>query len=209
MFTGIIEACSKVRRIDRKGKDAVIAVDNVFPFEKIQEGASIAVDGTCLTVIDISEKSLSFFISSETLSRTKAVDYNSSSLVNLERAVKASDRLDGHIVQGHVDYTGNITAVKKMGAGNLISFSVKNGFAPFFVEKGSVTVNGISLTVAELSEKDFSVMFIPETMSRTSFSKRISVGDKVNIECDIIGKYVKKQLESLKTPDYRSLLEKL
>ncbi len=209
MFTGIVEACSKVQRINRKGKNAVMVIDNVFSSEKIQEGASIAVDGTCLTVTNVSEKSLSFFVSYETLSCTKAADYKYSSLVNLERAVKASDRLDGHIVQGHVDYTGNITAVRKVGAGNLISFSINRGFVPFFVEKGSVTINGISLTIAKLSEKDFSVMFIPETMSRTSFGKKISVGDKVNVECDIIGKYIRKHLESMKTPNYHSLLEKL
>ncbi|MCK4807210.1 MAG: riboflavin synthase [Candidatus Aegiribacteria sp.] len=165
-------------------------------FEKALPGDSIAVDGSCLTVSDIGKRSLSFHCSAETVSRTIISGYCPGTEVNLERPLKLSDGLHGHIVTGHVDETAAVLKVKRSGEGMTVWISCSGKNFPLLVEKGSIAVSGISLTVASLAPDRFSVVLIPETLERTT-TGNWKPGSQVNLEYDIIGKYVKKQTDEV------------
>jgi len=156
-------------------------------------GDSVAIDGVCLTISKISAKSrktvLLFDLSSETRSKTTLDDIRPGTRVNVERALKASDALGGHIVQGHVDGTAAVTSIERISNGKVIWFSASPSIVKFFVSKGSVTINGVSLTVVGLKKKKFSVSLIPYTLSHTNLGE-LKVGDFVNVEVDILAKYV-------------------
>lgn len=189
MFTGIIEAVSAVTKIEKKGSECRISIKNPFGRE-IKNGDSIAVDGVCLTVESFTEDNILFFVSKSTLEKTIAGKYVTGSPVNLERAMSANGRFDGHIVQGHVDSCGKVTEIKKIGDGTEIRINFDRKFADLTVPRGSVTVNGVSLTIAELYENTFKISLIPETLKRTTFAEALKTGAEVNLEFDILGKYV-------------------
>lgn len=189
MFTGIIEAVSAVTKIEKKGSECRISLKNPFGHE-IKKGDSIAVDGVCLTVESFTGENISFFVSKSTLEKTIAAKYNTGSTVNLERAMPADGRFDGHIVQGHVDSCGKITDVRKIGDGVETEITFDRKFNDLTVPRGSVTVNGVSLTIAGLEGNTFKISLIPETLKRTSFAGTLKTGAEVNIEFDILGKYV-------------------
>jgi riboflavin synthase len=189
MFTGIIEAVSAVTKIEKRGSECRLSIKNPFGNE-IKTGDSIAVDGVCLTVESFTEGTISFFVSKSTLEKTIAAKYNTGSTVNLERAMPADGRFDGHIVQGHVDSCGKITDVRKIGDGVEIGITFDRKFNDLTVPRGSVTVNGVSLTIAGLEGNTFKISLIPETLKRTSFAGTLKTGAEVNIEFDILGKYV-------------------
>ncbi len=191
MFTGIVETLgvlSKVTEVDQ-GLRVEISTDGVF--DGVTPGDSIAVNGVCLTVVEISFNQLSFDISAETLRRTSLRQTREGARVNLERPVTLASRLGGHLVQGHVDATGQLIEVLAAGEG----FNVRIGFPPEFgryiVEKGSIAVDGISLTVAKLGEDWFEIAIIPHTWRSTNLSG-LELGADVNIEVDVIAKYVEK-----------------
>lgn len=209
MFTGIIEKTAAVKKITRTGNEYMLTIENPFNFE-IKSGDSIAVDGVCLTVEKFSDQTIDFFVSKVTAQKTVAAKYSAGSVVNLERAMKADGRFDGHIVQGHVDTAGTVSNIRNIGLGTEVTIRYDKEFAKFIAVGGSISVNGISLTAALADNSSFTVSLIPETLKRTSFSKTLKTGAAVNIEFDIIGKYVAGLIEKGKDNSrLGSLLEKL
>lgn len=192
MFTGIIEAVATVENIERNGKNVTFTLSCPFT-QELKVDQSLAHNGCCLTVEEVSEKNYRVTAIDETLAKTNLGGWQKGSLVNVERCMKMDGRLDGHIVQGHVDKTGEVIAVEnKQG-----SYFITIGYHPegdfITVPQGSITVNGISLTVAESGDDRFSVAIIPYTWEFTNM-KTLKAGDKVNLEFDIIGKYIAKLL---------------
>ncbi len=206
MFTGLIEKTTEILNISGSLEKKLV-LKNPFGNE-IKKGDSIAVDGTCLTVENFSNSSFEVFLSKETLKKTIANFYKRGSFVNLERALSFSQKLDGHIVQGHVDCVGTIDFIKKIANGVEIKVSFPSEFANLIVKRGSVALNGVSLTTFEVERNAFFVSLIPESLKNTTFSKKLVSSQKVNLEFDILGKYVARQLE-LKNNNFENLLEKL
>lgn len=209
MFTGIIEKTGEVVRLTAAGAERTLTVRNPFG-DELKTGDSIAVDGVCLTVTALDAKQMSFFISAETVKKTVAAAYQPGRRINLERALAFGGRLDGHIVTGHVDTVSRIAAVKKVGAGIEIAVAIPDAFGHLVVDRGSIAVNGISLTVAALRGGTAVVSLIPETLFRTAFAGGVAAGDTVNIEFDILGKYAARLLAPhLRDDKLRALIEKL
>lgn len=191
MFTGIVEETGDIRAVtvDDEGRRLRIGAG----FTDLREGQSINVAGVCLTVETIEEDWFEVFTAHETLEKTYLDTLEAGDSVNLERAVRASDRLDGHIVQGHVDTTTTIEAIEETGEDWLYTFALPPGQDQYVVPRGSIALDGVSLTVADIdSEEDtFRVAIIPETATRTTFSDR-DVGDVVHVEVDVLAKYVER-----------------
>lgn len=194
MFTGLIEEVGEVKEVRRRGKGALLTVRCSKVLEGTKIGDSIAVNGVCLTVVEMGKDFLSFFVSNETLQRSNLGELRPKTPVNLERALKAGDRLGGHIVQGHVDTTTKITGVKREGESFIFTFKLPREYSHLLIEKGSVAVDGISLTVARLGSEEFSVAVIPHTYENTNLKWK-RVGNRVNLEFDLIGKYVERILK--------------
>lgn len=190
MFTGIIEALGKVEKIEKKGQNINFTLSAPFVNElKIDQ--SVAHNGVCLTVVDLSTDNYTVTAIAETLNKTNLSAWQVGTLVNLERCMQLGGRLDGHIVQGHVDTTGECTAIKEIDGSWEFEFSYDASHVT--VNKGSITINGVSLTVVQSKKGFFSVCIIPYTYEHTSFHQ-LKVGDRVNLEFDIIGKYVERLL---------------
>ena len=192
MFTGIVEDIGKVVSITTGEKDSTF----VFEVKKISAddltiGESIAINGTCLTVVSIDGGHFTVDASHETLSRTNLGNLAAGSEVNLERSMKADGRFGGHIVTGHVDGQATVQKIEEVGKSLVFWFNVPQELSKYFIAKGSVAVDGISLTVNEVVNNNFSVNIIPHTQVETIISQ-LKVGSVVNIECDIVGKYVEK-----------------
>jgi riboflavin synthase len=191
MFTGIVETTGEVRDVHEadSGRRLYVATD----LAGLAHGDSIAVDGTCLTVEETGE-TIELFCSTETLARTTLSAVAVGDALNLERPLPADGRLDGHFVQGHVDATAEVLTVEQVGEDWEFAFSLPEDVARYVVEKGSITVDGISLTVADLAEDSFSVAVIPTTYKLTTMHE-MEPGDRVNIEVDVIAKYVERLLD--------------
>jgi riboflavin synthase len=191
MFTGIVEAIGVVTAVaaDTAGMRLTVEAPQLAPWLKI--GDSIAVNGTCLTAVELTETSFSVDAVLETLAKTNTGDLSAGSQVNLERPMKADGRFDGHIVQGHVDGVGTVTGLDPEGDGKRFSITVDDGLKRYIVDKGSVTVDGVSLTVAANTSEGFQIALIPHTLEATILGHR-QVGDRVNIEIDVIAKYVER-----------------
>lgn len=187
MFTGLIQQVGTVERLSF-GAMAELWV-RAFAGQVLERGESIAIDGACLTVAEVTPQAFKVEASPETLRRTTIGSLQPGGKVNLERAMALGDRLGGHLVLGHVDAVGQILSIREEGGSRLIAFSLPPSLAPLFVEKGSVAVDGISLTVNELGVDRFLVAIIPETLKRTTLGGK-SVGSRVNLEADLIGKYI-------------------
>lgn len=190
MFTGIIEATGRVENIEKEGTNILFTMSCPFTKElKIDQ--SVSHDGCCLTVYDIDNQQYKIAAIHETLEKTNLGNWKIGTEVNLERCVLMNGRLDGHIVQGHVDQTGVVKSIENKNGSHLITIehSEKDGFVT--VPQGSIAVNGISLTVAYSGENEFSVAIIPYTWEHTNL-KHLSAGDRVNLEFDVIGKYIAK-----------------
>ena len=190
MFTGIIEATGRVENIEKEGTNILFTMSCPFTKElKIDQ--SVSHDGCCLTVYDIDNQQYKIAAIHETLEKTNLGNWKIGTEVNLERCVLMNGRLDGHIVQGHVDQTGVVKSIENKNGSHLITIehSEKDGFVT--VPQGSIAVNGISLTVAYSGEDEFSVAIIPYTWEHTNL-KHLSAGDRVNLEFDVIGKYIAK-----------------
>jgi riboflavin synthase len=193
MFTGIIEELGRVRSIEGRGEGARVVVEARVVTKGTQEGDSIAVNGVCLTAIDVRADSFSADGSRETLERSTLGRLRAGAAVNLERAVTPQTRLGGHIVQGHVDARGRFLSAAEHGGSWTVRVAYPPEMARYLVFKGSVAVEGISLTVAALTDEYFEIAVIPKTWAATNLS-RLRAADEVNLEADIIAKYVERIL---------------
>ncbi len=191
MFTGIIEEVGSIREIRRGSQSCVLTVCAKKVLEDVHIGDSIAVNGTCLTVCSFDGVSFCADVMPETMQRTNLGKLLPGSAVNLERAMPANGRFGGHIVSGHIDGTGVLSAFRKDDNAVWVTVAAPPHVLHYIVEKGSIAIDGISLTVARVTEKDFAVSVIPHTAAETTLLHK-KIGDLLNLECDIIGKYVEK-----------------
>ena len=199
MFTGIIEELGRVRDVERRGEGARLVIEARTVTEGSRDGDSIAVNGVCLTALDVRKDSFAADGSRETLDRSTIGRLRPGSPVNLERAVTPSTRLGGHIVQGHVDARGRFLSATDHGGSWTVRIGYPAEIARYLVFKGSVAVEGISLTIAELSDDYFAIAIIPKTWEVTNFSY-LRPGDAVNLEADVIAKYVERILGYSQAP---------
>jgi riboflavin synthase len=201
MFTGIIEELGRVRGLERRGEGVRMVIEARAVMEGTREGDSIAVNGVCLTAVDVRADSFAADGSRETLQRSTLSRLRAGSVVNLERAVTPATRLGGHIVQGHVDARGRFLSSAEHGGSWTVRISYPPDVARYLVFKGSVAVEGISLTIAALTDEYFEIAVIPKTWAVTNLS-HLRSGDEVNLEADIIAKYVERILGlGAKTPE--------
>src|SRR5262252_356744 len=195
MFTGIIEELGRIHAIEKRGDDARIVIAARTVTEGSRDGDSISVNGVCLTALDVKPDSFAADVSKETLFRSTLGNLKEGSPVNLERAVTPATRLGGHIVQGHVDARGKFLGSENHGDSWTFRFAYPPEISPYLVLKGSVAVDGISLTIANLTDDYFEIAIIPKTFDVTNFSQ-LRLGDEVNLEADVIAKYVERILTS-------------
>lgn len=196
MFTGLVEEVGRVRRITRGPASAQIEIEARRVLEDLRVGDSVAVNGACLTVTRLGPEVFWADAMAETLRRTNLGELGPGDKVNLERALRLSDRLGGHLVTGHVDGVGKILRKEKEDVAWVLSIAAPPQVTPYLIEKGSVAVDGVSLTVVEVEGDTFKVALIPHTADRTVLGMK-GPGDKVNLEADLIGKYVRRFLEVL------------
>jgi riboflavin synthase len=194
MFTGLIEDVGTIESLRLNKNSAALTIKTHLSLRSMALGASIALNGACLTVVKKGKSTFRADVSPETLKRTSLATLETGSLVNLERPLRLQDRLGGHLVTGHVDGVGRVESIDKKRAFTFFTFTVAPEVGDLLVAKGSVGVDGISLTVNECSRRRFSVAIIPFTLQHTNLRAR-RVGDKVNLETDLIGKYVQKFLK--------------
>jgi len=188
MFTGIIETLGTIQDIQKENDNIHVTVDSSLAGElKIDQ--SVAHNGICLTVVKIENNTYTVTAIKETIEKTNLGDWNPGDAINLERAMKLGDRLDGHIVQGHVDQIGICKKIEDANGSIYFTFEYDSTLNNITIEKGSITVNGVSLTVVNSKDNEFSVAIIPYTLEHTNF-KNFKVGTKINLEFDVIGKYV-------------------
>ncbi|MCU0697642.1 MAG: riboflavin synthase [Myxococcaceae bacterium] len=192
MFTGLVQDVGTVERLVPGGVTDVWVRAGFDPSD-YRHGESISCDGVCLTVVEWKDRSFRVQAAPETLSRTTLGRWAPGTRINLEKALRVGDRLGGHWVQGHVDGVAEVLEVRPDGGSWRLACSLPEALAPFFVEKGSVCIDGVSLTLTEVSAQRFGVMLIPETWDKTSLSTK-SPGAKVNLEADIVGKFVAKMI---------------
>lgn len=195
MFTGIIEELGAVRALEVAGDSAVLRIEGPLVVSDAVHGASIAVNGVCLTVTEHDTTGFSVDVMAETLRRTALGSLAVGDRVNLERALAADGRFGGHVVQGHVDGTALITARTPGERWETVEFTLDPGLSRYVVEKGSITVDGVSLTVTAVSDNGFSVSLIPTTLELTTLGRK-GIGDPVNIEVDVLAKYVERLLST-------------
>jgi riboflavin synthase len=195
LFTGIVDKTARVARLVRRGAAAGLAIEN--PWSDLPEpGQSISVSGACLTVVSANEREISFDVSSETLGKTILGAMRPGTTVNLEKALRVGDDISGHFVAGHVDGLGEVAGLKRLAEFAELSVRVPDELAVYLVPRGSVAIDGVSLTIASLEGSAFTVALIPETLTRTTLGS-LAAGSKVNIETDMLGKYVVRYLASM------------
>jgi riboflavin synthase len=198
MFTGIIEELGHVRSVEQRGDNARVLIEARLVTEDIHEGDSIAVNGVCLTALNVEKDSFAADVSRETLDRSTLGRLLPGAPVNLERSVTPATRLGGHLVQGHVDARGKVLSATDLGGSWTVRIAYPPEIARYLVFKGSVAVEGISLTIAQLTDEYFEIAIIPKTWEVTNFS-HLRPGDTVNLEVDVIAKYVERLLSLPKT----------
>jgi len=200
VFTGIIETTGTIKEIKNFSQSIILGIKpDVSSFE-VKEGDSVSVDGVCLTLERRNSSILYFTAVYETISRSTLGQKNIGSKVNLERALFVSQRIDGHIVLGHVDGTGKISSINKIGNSIVFSFKIPKDLLCLCAEKGSIAIDGISLTISQIKGEYVDVSIVPYTLEKTTLSHK-KIGDIVNIECDVIARYIKRLLES--NPAYK------
>jgi riboflavin synthase len=197
VFTGIIEEIGTVEKISMRGNNLKLKIKASKVLNDLEVGNSINIDGACQTVIETDPVSFTVEAVEETLKKTNLGQLKTNDPVNLERSLRFSDRLGGHLVSGHVDCTGKIKSILKKDGSLLYEFELPGEYSGYLVEKGSVAVDGVSLTIVEVKGDSFSVSIIPFTLQNTSLGLK-RVGDQVNIETDLIGKYVERIAASKK-----------
>jgi riboflavin synthase len=198
VFTGIVEELGAVESFELRPTGARLRIRCDLVTADASEGSSIAVNGVCLTALNISGNSFEADLAPETLRRTNLGDLQTGAIVNLERPLLATGRLSGHVVQGHVDGTGNFASLELLGDNNyLLRIGIPQELDRYIVYKGSIAIDGISLTVASIEDRILSVTIIPHTYEVTALKAR-KAGDRVNLECDIFAKYLEKMIEGYK-----------
>lgn len=190
MFTGIIQATAKVLRSSEASGKLLLTIQRPTSFSDLALGASIACDGICLTVIKFDSQSFSVEVMRETAQKTTAAAWKTNTVLNLERALKLGDRLDGHWVQGHIDRTAKLLETKVKGSTRYLRLMLEPQDAHLVVPQGSIAINGVSLTIADLSASSFSVALIGHTLENSNLG-RLTTGSAVNLEFDILGKYIR------------------
>ncbi|MEE9442923.1 MAG: riboflavin synthase [candidate division Zixibacteria bacterium] len=204
MFTGLIESAGIIKNISSRGNYRVITISPEPLFENIEIGESMAVSGPCLTVTAFDKNSFTVEASQETIKLTTIKNLGVSDRVNLEQALRSDGRLGGHFVSGHIDCTLRIIDISKVGESRQITVELADKYAPYVIDKGSICLDGVSLTVTRLDKKSFLVNLIPETQKRTTlFNNRI--GDELNIEFDLIGKYILRHLDRISNSEKLSV----
>ncbi|MCP3983743.1 MAG: riboflavin synthase [bacterium] len=193
MFTGIVEAVGRIEALTSRGEHVRLDIAAPALAAEVGMGDSVAVAGTCLTVAAFGEGRIGFDAIRETLACTSLGDLRVGDSVNLERAMRADGRFDGHIVQGHVDEAGRVRALERDGSDVRLAIDTSAEFAGLLVDKGSVTIDGVSLTVVGVEEQGFDVALIPHTLEITTLGQ-LCGGERVNLEADVLGKYVKQYL---------------
>ncbi len=191
MFTGLIETVGTIQALSKRGNYLTLTIKSKFDTETIKIGESIACDGTCLTVIKKEKAVFTVEASQESIQKTILSEYRSGTTINLERALQVGDRMGGHFVSGHIDDKGIVDSVNKIGDSTEIAVRFNTKFDLLIVEKGSIAINGISLTVNKVSSGWFNVNIIPHTIKETTL-KDLNSGSLVNLEFDLIGKYILK-----------------
>jgi len=195
MFTGLIEEVGRIASIERLEAGSRFVMEAAVVTSDLRDGDSISVNGVCLTALDVTDHSFTAELSPETLQRTTLSRLGPGVAVNLERAVTPQTRLGGHMVQGHVDARGRLTSVRDQGDFHTIAIVYPHKMSRYLVMKGSIAVEGISLTVAGLADHSFDIALVPKTWENTNLSS-LSVGDEVNLEFDVIAKYVEKMVQA-------------
>ena len=199
MFTGIIQAVGEIARLDKAPQHARVVINtNTLPMQDVSLGDSISVNGVCLTAIELSKNSFAADVSAETLVRTTLGELAVGSQVNLEKALRLNDFLGGHLVSGHVDGVGRVLAKQAVGDAWRYSFEAPQSLMKYIAEKGSITINGISLTVNDVATNQFQVMIVPHTLQKTMLGT-LAVGGQVNLEVDIIARYLERLLTQQNT----------
>lgn len=206
MFTGIIEEVGKIKNISKTSSGILLTISADKVLRDCNLGDSIAVNGICLTVTKFDNDSFTVDVMNETVRKTTLYKLTQNSYVNLERAMLVNSRFGGHIVSGHIDGTGTISDIKKDGIAFIYKINTTKEITKYIINKGSITIDGISLTVISVSDTSFTVSIIPHTMTVTNLGKK-KIGDMVNLENDCIAKYVEKMLDNKQ--EKKSLLEKL
>ncbi len=201
MFTGIIEEVGKVKSIVQRGKARIFTISSKKLLNEMEIGDSVSVNGVCLTIFEKGKDSFKVEAVEETMKKTNLGELKVGDPVNLELALKLGERLGGHIVQGHVDTTGVIKRIKKLENSWIFEIKFPNEFRKYLIPMGAIAVDGISLTVAGLDRDIFKVSIIPYTFDNTNFKFR-KVGDKVNLEFDLFGKYIENFLKQLEKGNY-------
>jgi riboflavin synthase len=191
MFTGLIEEIGEVDKIAKSAKSAQITIKSKKVLEDIKLGDSISTNGVCLTVVKFDKNSFVVDVMPETMRRSNLKNIKSGSRVNLERAMQLGDRLGGHIVSGHVDGIGIIKSIDKEDNATWVSIETSLDIMKYMINKGSVTIDGISLTIAKVEDEVFKVSIIPTTKGETTLLDK-HIGDELNVECDVVGKYIER-----------------
>lgn len=189
MFTGLISEVGAVASFDRDREGAKVTIEAPATCGELEPGGSVAVSGVCLTATRVAEGAFNAEISEQTLRSTRLGELTAGDAVNLELPLRPSDRLGGHIVQGHVDGTATVTEIAEQGFSRVTEVAINPALIRYIVDRGSVAIDGVSLTVATAKEDAFTVALIPETIERTTLGE-LKVGDRVNFEADIVAKYV-------------------
>lgn len=195
MFTGIIEEIGIVKEFSTNGENALVTVECQKILEDVKIGDSVAIDGVCQTVTSISKNSFSAQISSQTLKVTNFINLKAGDKVNLERALTLSTRVGGHLVSGHIDGLAKVKNIQRQSDFYNLKFELEKGLLKYLAKKGSIAINGVSLTLADVVSNEFYVAVIPHTFENTNL-KRLKIGDFVNIETDILAKYVENFLST-------------
>jgi len=190
MFTGIISHTGKIKKISKNNKNCLLKIYSKMKFSKKEIGDSLSCSGTCLTLEATFRNVYKFYLSKETLKRTNFKYAKKGDIVNLEKSLKFGKRLSGHFVQAHVDLTSDVKGIKIIGKSWLIKFKLPSKYMKYLVKKGSITINGVSLTIANIFNNTFTISIIPHTLKLTNLIL-LKKGDHVNIEFDILGKYIR------------------
>ena len=190
MFNGIITHTGKIKKIYKKGNNCFLEIKSKMVFKKDELGSSISCSGACLTLEQYKGSISKFYLSKETLKRTIFKSSKKGDIINLEKAMKFGSRISGHFVQGHVDITSEVDKIVHIGKSWLINFKLLNKYKKYLVEKGSITINGVSLTVAKIIKGNFQISIVPQTLKLTNLVD-LKVKDTVNIEFDVLVKYIK------------------
>ncbi len=190
MFNGIIKNTGKISKIYKRNNNCVMEILSQMKFTKNEIGTSISCSGACLTLEEFNKNLVKFYVSNETLHKTIFKSSKKGDIINLEKSLKYRERISGHFVQGHVDITCSISKIYFVGKSWLINFKLSNKFRKYLVQKGSITINGVSLTIVKILKNGFQIAIIPQTLKLTNLI-HLKVKDEVNVEFDILGKYMK------------------